>query len=68
MFHYQTDDKVFGFSLITSFLVHVFVLASLFYANMGHSTKKLLKNIEVVYYKKSSNGGWRDGRYKRLVE
>lgn len=50
MLYSQTHDKVFSFSLITSFLVHILAFVGLFYANMHHPAQKLLKNIEVIYH------------------
>lgn len=42
------EERVFRVSLAVSFLVHFFILASLFYRNF-HDNKKFRKNVEVIY-------------------
>ena len=42
------ESKIFNFSLIVSALIHVFILVSMFYANI-HSSRLLKERIEIVY-------------------
>lgn len=46
--YYDVENRIFNLSLTVSFLMHILVLASLFYANV-HYERKIPESLEVVY-------------------
>ena len=47
-FHATSEDRNFELALAISVLLHVLVMASLFYSNV-HYNRKTQKNLEIIY-------------------